>query len=319
MVKDLSEVRTAEISFVDRGANKKKFIILKRYKDEGSKDNETKGGEITVNEKDLEALETLRDLDLDELEKQYGKSGKVTTLPSNVVTLVKDVLTKLGGLVGYGKTKKSEGDEDLLKQVKDLGEKVDKILEKQGGEKGTGEGDDFVKQVKDLQDKVTKLLQKQDDGKGAGGGEGGDKGEGDKGKGEGDKGTGDGDKGKGEGDKDKGEGDKGTGAGDKGEEEKPSEEVTKRLTELVEKLQSAQTTKDIFEVMKELQKLQIKKKDEGSEEDAEIKTLLQKVADKVSLLDDKVTKMEMASAGIKGQDGSDTKAGNKSDWGGVFR
>ena len=36
------------------------------------------------------------------------------------------------------------------------------------------------------------------------------------------------------------------------------------------------------------------------------------------MLDDKVTKIEMASAGIKGQDGVE-KSSEKSDWGGVFK
>jgi len=301
MVKDLSEVKTAEISFVDRGANKKKFLILKR-ENEGSTQN-LEGGELAVNEKELEALETLKDLDVEDLEKQYGKPDKhPVQLPSNIVTLIKDVLTKLGQLVGYSKAKKNDDTNDeLTSQVKELQDKVNKLL---GEKKGDGKNKDgeqeneIVKQVKELNDKVNELVKKQDENKG---------------------GEGDGDKNKGEGDKPAADGDKGKDTGDKGKEgeEKPGEEITKHMTGLVEKLQNAKTTKDIIEVMKELQGIQIKKKDEGKENKDEVKTLIQKIADKVELLDDKVTKIEMSSAGIKGQDSE--KSGDKSDWGGVFK
>lgn len=245
-----------------------------------------------MNEKDLEALETLRDLDVGELEKQYGKpAGNPVSLPNNVVNLVKEVLTKLGELVGYGKTKKNDEDTELVKQVKDLQEKVGKILDGTAGKKkddAAAGSDELVKQVKDLQEKVGKLLE----------GKGGD-------------GAGDG---KGDAGQDKGP----DGKGDDKPPENPAEQVTKKLTDLVEKLQNAKTAKDIFDVMKELQGLEIKKQDKGKEKSNDVKDLIEKIASKVDLLDDKVTKIEMASAGIKGQDGVE-KASDKSDWGGVFK
>ena len=303
MVKDLSEVKTAEISFVDRGANKKKFILLKS--EDGGKGSNYQGGGSAMNEKELEALETLKELDVDELEKQFSKQGKYpVTLPSNIVNLIKEVLSKLGTLVGYGKAEK--GDE-LGKQVKDLQDKVSKILEEAAGKKKDGDAaagsEELIKQVKDLQEKVSKLL----DGKGGGNGNGDGAGAG---SGE-DKGAGDQDKGKGAGD--------GKGGGqDKPPEEKHEEQVTKQMTELVEKLQTAKTAKDIFDVMKALQGIQVKKQDAGKEKGSEVKDLIEKIASKVDLLDDKVTKIEMASAGIKGQDGVE-KSSEKSDWGGVFK
>jgi len=302
MVKDLSEVKTAEISFVDRGANKKKFIILKN--EDGGKGYNNLGGGQAMNEKELEALETLKELDVDELEKQFGKQGKYpVTLPSNIVNLIKEVLTKLGTLVGYGKAEK--GDE-LGKQVKDLQDKVSKILEettgKKKGDDAAAGNEELVKQVKDLQEKVSKLLENKGGDNSNGNGDGA--------------GAGD-DKGKGGEDKGKGADGKGEGQ-DKPPEEKPEEQVTKKMTELVEKLQTAKTAKDIFDVMKELQGIQVKKQDAGKEKGSEVKDLIEKIASKVDLLDDKVTKIEMASAGIKGQDGVE-KSSEKSDWGGVFK
>jgi hypothetical protein len=306
MVKDLSEVKTAEISFVDRGANKKKFILLKS--EDGGKGSNYQGGGPAMNEKELEALETLKELDVDELEKQFSKQGKYpVTLPSNIVNLIKEVLSKLGTLVGYGKAEK--GDE-LGKQVKDLQDKVSKILEEAAGKKKDGDAaagsEELIKQVKDLQEKVSKLLETKGGGNGNGDGAGAGAGAG----------AGD-DKGKGGEDKGKGADGKGEGQ-DKPPEEKPEEQVTKKITELVEKLQTAKTARDIFDVMKELHAIPVKKQDAGKEKGTEVKDLIEKIAGKVDLLDDKVTKIEMASAGIKGQDGVE-KSSDKSNWGGVFK
>ena len=73
-----------------------------------------------------------------------------------------------------------------------------------------------------------------------------------------------------------------------------------------------------YQMMKALQGIKVKKQDAGKEKGSEVKDLIEKIASKVDLLDDKVTKIEMASAGIKGQDGVE-KSSDESNWSGVFK